>query len=59
VPHYWLVHPVQEWIRACELGVDGFYELVAEGHEADAFSAPPFPDLTVQISELWDDLSDD
>ena len=50
VPHYWLVHPVKEWIRAYELGEDGSYELVAEAHKDEAFSAPPFLDLTVQIS---------
>jgi Uma2 family endonuclease len=59
VPHYWLVHPVEEWIRAYELGEDGSYEPVAGAHKDEAFSAPPFPDMTVQISERWDDLSDD
>jgi Uma2 family endonuclease len=59
VRYYWLAHPVQEWVRAYELGKDGAYELVAEGHKDEAFSAPPFPDLTIQLAELWDDLSDD
>ena len=59
VPYYWLVHPTEEWIRAYELGADGAYELVAEAHERETFSAPPFPDLTIQLSDLWDDLSDE
>jgi Uma2 family endonuclease len=59
VLHYWLAHPVEEWVRAYELGKDGAYELVAEGHGTEAFSAPPFPDLTIQLADLWDDLSDD
>ena len=58
VPYYWLVHPVQEWIRAYELGADGAYELVAEAHKDEAFSASPFPDLTIQLAELWDDFAD-
>jgi Uma2 family endonuclease len=58
VRHYRLVHPTEEWVRAFELGADGTYELVAEGHQTDAFSAPPFPALTIQLGELWDDLAD-
>ena len=59
VKHYWLAHPLEEWVRAYELGEDGAYELIAEGHKDDAFSAPPFPDLTIQLGELWDDFSDE
>ena len=59
VPNYWLVHPVEEWIRAYELGQDGTYELVAEAHGDAAFSAPPFADLSIQLSDLWDDFSSD
>ena len=58
VRHYWLVHPIEEWIRAYELGADGSYELVAEAHKDEAFSAPPFPDPTIQLAELWDDFAD-
>ena len=59
VRFYWLAHPIEEWVRAYELGADGFYELVAEAHKDEPFSAPPFPDLTIQLSELWDDFSAD
>jgi Uma2 family endonuclease len=54
VQHYWLVHPIEEWIRAFELGADGTYELVAEGNAKATFSAPPFPDLAINLAELWD-----
>ncbi|MGE3272728.1 MAG: Uma2 family endonuclease, partial [Chloroflexota bacterium] len=53
VRHYWLAHPEEEWLRAYELGADGHYDLVAEGHGNMAFSAPPFPSLTLQLGRLW------
>ena len=59
VRYYWLAHPIEEWVRAYELGKDGAYELVAEAHKDETFAAPPFPDLAIQLAELWDDLSDD
>jgi Uma2 family endonuclease len=59
VPHYWVVEPMEEWVRAYELGPDGLYELVAEGHRDEQFSAPPFPDLVIPLGELWDDLGED
>jgi Uma2 family endonuclease len=59
VKHYWLAHPIEEWVRAYELGADGSYELVAEAHKNEVFSAPPFPDLLIRLSDLWDDLGDD
>jgi Uma2 family endonuclease len=59
VKHYWLAHPLEEWVRAYVLGEDGTYELIAEGHKDDAFTAPPFPDLTIRLGELWDDFADE
>lgn len=59
VRHYWLAEPFEEWVRAYELGADGFYELVAEAHGSQHFSAPPFPDLAIPLAELWDDIGDD
>ena len=53
VPNYWVAHPEQEWLRAYILGADGQYELVAEGHGDMPFTAPPFLDLTIQLSFLW------
>lgn len=54
VPHYWIAHPQEEWLRAYALGSDGQYELVAEGHGDMLFSAPPFPDLTIPLEMLWE-----
>ena len=59
VRYFWLAHPIEEWIRAYELGEDGAYELVAEAHKDAAFSAPPFPDLTIRLAELWDEFADE
>lgn len=54
VPHYWQAHPLEHWIRAFELrGAD--YVLVAEGRGDTTFSAPPFPDLSIRLTELWGD----
>jgi Uma2 family endonuclease len=59
VQHYWLVHPIEEWIRAFDLNADGTYELVAEGNARATFSAPPFPDLAINLAELWDPFPDE
>lgn len=54
VRHYWLIHPAQRWARAYTLGADGTYELVAEAHGDEAFAAPPFTDLPIQLAKVWD-----
>jgi Uma2 family endonuclease len=53
IPHYWVAHPEQEWLRAYALGADGQYELVTEGHGDMTFSAPLFPNLTIPLAKLW------
>lgn len=58
VRYYWVVEPTEEWARAYELGADGFYELVAAAHDDESFSAPPFPDLVIQVADLWDPIAD-
>jgi Uma2 family endonuclease len=55
VRYYWLIHPHEEWLRVYELSADGQYELVAEGHGDMTLSAPPFPDLPIQLAQLWKD----
>ena len=55
VPHYWMFEPVEQWVRAFELGSDGAYELVAEASGDMLFSAPPFSDLTIPLTRLWGD----
>jgi Uma2 family endonuclease len=54
VRHYWLVEPIEKSVRAYELGADGFYELIAEAHGTDTFVASPFPNLAIQLADLWD-----
>ena len=53
VRYYWLVDPVAQTIEAYELLGDG-YELVASGVGSSTFRAPPFPDLAIDLSLLWD-----
>jgi Uma2 family endonuclease len=55
VKYYWVAHPLEEWLRAYELGAGGQYDLVAEGQGDMTFSAPPFPDLNIRLSFLWDE----
>ena len=55
VKYYWIIEPLAEWIRAYELGADGLYELVAEAHGREIFSASPFADLQVELATLWAD----
>ncbi len=55
VKYYWIIEPLAEWIRAYELGADGLYELVAEAHGNETFSAPPFADLQISLADLWAD----
>jgi Uma2 family endonuclease len=55
VKYYWIIEPLEEWIRAYELGADGLYELVAEAHGSETFSAPPFVDLQISLADLWAD----
>jgi Uma2 family endonuclease len=59
VRHYWVVEPNERWMRAYELGADGFYELVAKGHGARHVVAPPFPELVIRLGHLWDAVVDD
>jgi Uma2 family endonuclease len=54
VKYYWLVHPIDRWVRAYELR-GSEYELVAEAEGDQPFSAPPFPDLAIDLTELWSD----
>jgi Uma2 family endonuclease len=55
VENYWIFEPLERWVRAYGLGADGLYELVAEAHGDETFSAPPFPDLTIRLADVWGD----
>jgi Uma2 family endonuclease len=53
VPYYWLVDPALQTVEAYELR-GGEYVRVAAGAGRTAFSAPPFPNLQIDLSLLWD-----
>jgi Uma2 family endonuclease len=53
VPYYWLVDPVAETVEAYALR-DGEYALIASASGRATFSAPPFPDLAIDLALLWD-----
>ena len=53
VRYYWLVDPVAQTIEAYELLENG-YELIASAAGSTTFSAPPFPDLAIDLALLWD-----
>jgi len=58
VPHYWVVHPINRWVRAFELrGAD--YVVVAEANGDQKFTAPPFTDLAIPLSQLWAEDEDE
>jgi len=59
VAAYWLLDPIEEWMQGYQLGDDGLYVLTATARGAETFAAPPFPDLTIQLAALWDDLGDE
>lgn len=52
VPNYWIVDPLKRAIRALALH-EGEYREVAAARGEEPFSAPPFPELTFPLSELW------
>jgi len=53
VQNYWIFEPLERWARAYALGADGSYELVAEAQGDATFSAPPFQDLVIRLSDIW------
>ena len=52
IPNYWIVDPVERRIEAHVLsGSD--YVLSAQASGEESFRAPPFPELTIPLSEVW------
>lgn len=49
---YWIANPKAESLQAYQL-IDGVYQLVAEGHGNQTFSAPPLRELNIDLAELW------
>jgi Uma2 family endonuclease len=52
VPHFWLVDPNQQNLEAYELTGDR-YHLLASHRDREAFTPLLFPDLTLQLADLW------
>jgi Uma2 family endonuclease len=50
--HYWLLDPLRRTLEAYALR-EGDYELVASASGAAAFRPALFPDLVLQMGELW------
>jgi Uma2 family endonuclease len=50
--HYWLVDPAARFVEAYRL-VEGRYELAARARDDEPLCAPPFPELTIPLAELW------
>lgn len=52
VPHYWLIDPDQQTLEAYALARD-HYSLVATARDAGGFTSSLFPDLSIQLTDLW------
>lgn len=52
VEHYWVVDPKGRSIKAFKLRRRK-YAAVGSGKNADKVSFPPFPELAIDLSELW------
>ena len=52
VPNYWLIDPDQRTLEAYELVID-HYDLAASARDADVFAPSLFPNLSIQLSDLW------
>lgn len=53
VPSRWLFDPGPRTASAFILSESG-YQLVRSARADEAFSAPPFPDLVIPLSQVWD-----
>jgi Uma2 family endonuclease len=52
VQWYWIVDPEHRTVEGFELH-EGVYRSTASGRENDTIHLPPFDDLTIPLSELW------
>jgi Uma2 family endonuclease len=52
VPFYWLVDPGVQLIEVFEL-LEGSYELLTRTSPDDRAQLAPFPDLTINLAEIW------
>jgi Uma2 family endonuclease len=52
VPNYWIVDPLSRYIEAYEL-VGTTYELTGYLQGMESGSLPPFPELQIQLVDVW------
>lgn len=52
IPHYWLLDPDRQVFTVNAL-VDGEYREAAVARENERIGAEPFPDLVIELGELW------
>lgn len=52
VQWYWIVDPERRTLEGFELR-DGEYQATGSGQENDTVQLPPFPDLAIDLAELW------
>ena len=52
VPHYWILDPPKKSVEAYRLA-SGNYELAASGAGNDKVRLAPFPELEINLSQLW------
>jgi Uma2 family endonuclease len=52
VPFYWIVDPDERTIEGFKL-TRGAYRPTSSGKNDDVIAPPPFPDLSIDLSELW------
>jgi excisionase family DNA binding protein len=52
IPHYWLTDPEERTLEAYSLR-DGIYALVAAGEAGANFTHPEFPELTLDLAEIF------
>lgn len=53
IPNYWIVDPESRAIEGYELNADGRYVRVHQQEDLTKFSAPPFPELVINLDEVF------
>lgn len=53
IPFYWLLDPIEHTLEGYRLVDDG-YALVGRYTDGDSCQLPPFEDLSIVVSSLWD-----
>jgi Uma2 family endonuclease len=53
VPYYWRLYPARREVAALAL-VNDQYQVVTTACGAQPLQAPPFPELTINLGEIWE-----